>query len=204
MSAMHESGPPQRRIPEGAAPRRSGQALRIRAAAARDARAVVALVNELSREEGDRRALFTLAAYRRATRGKPPLLRFLLAEAGGCLLGHVAWSVGFDAGENYKLAFVMDLYVRPSHRRRGIATELLRAVARRARLQPQDRLCWGVLPRRRSARQFYVAMGAEPDGYLPMSIAVGRLRARSARAAVTTVHGPRPFASAPSRPSART
>ena len=25
--------------------------------------------------------------------------------------------------------FVMDLYVRPSHRRRGIATELLRAVA---------------------------------------------------------------------------
>jgi GNAT superfamily N-acetyltransferase len=174
---MHEpAGPPQGRIPERAARRWFSEALRIRAAAARDASAVVALVNELSREEGDRRGLFTPAAYRRATRGDPPLLRFLLAEAGGRLLGHVTWSVGFDTGENYKLAFVMDLYVRPSHRRRGIATELLRAVARRARLRARDRLCWGVLPRRKSARQFYAALGAEPDGYVPMSIPVGRLR----------------------------
>lgn len=146
----------------------------------RDAAAIVCLSNALAAEEGDQRGLFTRAALRRCSTEPRPLLRFVLAERDGAAVGHAAWFDGFDTGENYRIAVVMDLYVAPAQRRQGIGRRLLRFVARQARLRARDRLCWGVLPRRRSARRFYAALGAESDGYLPLSIAAGALSRRRA------------------------
>lgn len=144
-----------------------------------DASAIVRLSNALASEEGDHRGLFTRAALRRCVSAPQPLLRFALAECDGAPVGHAAWFDGFDTGESYRIAFVMDLYVEPAWRRQGIGRRLLRFVARQARLRARDRLCWGVLPRRRSARRFYAALGAESDYYLPLSIAAGALSRRS-------------------------
>ncbi len=106
---------------------------------------------------------------------------FLLAELNGEPLGYSAYFPGYDTGESSRVAFVMDLFVLPEYRRQEVATRLLHAVARHARLRGQDRLCWGVLPHRREAKRFYTALGAELDGYIPMSLQAASIRRIAAR-----------------------
>jgi GNAT superfamily N-acetyltransferase len=131
----------------------------IRLARETDIGTLVTFANALSVEEGDLFARFTRTSCRRAAFGMWPSLTFLLAERGGQPLGYAAYFVGYDTGENYRVAFMADLFVLPKHRRQGIAIRLLRAIADHARLRGKDRLCWGALPRRRAARRFYAAIG---------------------------------------------
>jgi len=154
--------------------------MKIRSATRNDVDAIVALVNALSREEGDTRGLFTRRSCLRAGFGPKAPSVFLLAFAGEQPVGFACFFPGYDTGESCRIACVMDLYVVPERRREGMATRLLHAVARQAGLGPSDRLCWGLLPHRQGARQFYQALGAEQDSYIPMSVAAHALSERIA------------------------
>lgn len=154
--------------------RRSSVAVRL--AREEDIATLVRFANALAAEEGDPSARFSRRSCRRAAFGTSPSASFLLAEQGGTPLGYTGYFVGYDTGENYRLAFIVDLFVLPERRREGIAIQLLRTIARHAKLRGTDRLCWGVLPRRRATKRFYVAIGGELDGYVPMSIEISRLR----------------------------
>ncbi len=152
-----------------------------------DVSTIVTFVSALSREEGDVRELFTRRSCLRAGFRPDSPTVFVLAVAAEEPVGYASFFTGFDTGENYRVAYVMDLYVMRHHRRRGVATRLLRAVARYAGLRSRDRLCWGVLTHRRVARAFYESLGAEKDGFTPMSIAVQTLRpARLTRRSMPT------------------
>lgn len=150
----------------------------VRLACEDDIPLLVDFANSLSAEEGDLSARFTRRSCRRAAFGEFPSLTFLLVERNGQPLGYASYFAGYDTGENYRLAFIADLFVLPKHRRQGIAVQLLLAIARCAQLRGKDRLSWGVLPRRRATKRFYAAIGAEADGYIPMSIEAADVRRR--------------------------
>jgi ribosomal-protein-alanine N-acetyltransferase len=90
--------------------------------------------------------------------GRLPTVHYLVAEVGGLVVGHAAASVVGDIAELQRIA------VDGAHRRRGIASELLEAVAGLARDRGADRLLLEVREDNAGALAFYAARGfAEID-----------------------------------------
>lgn len=85
--------------------------------------------------------------------GNLPTVTYLVAEVGGELVGHAVASVVADIAELQRIA------VDPAHRRTGLASELLDAVARTARDGGADRLLLEVREDNAGAIAFYAARG---------------------------------------------
>jgi GNAT superfamily N-acetyltransferase len=88
-----------------------------------------------------------------------------LAEVGGAV---VAYAVTFRTYSTFlarPTLYLEDLFVHPDHRRRGIATALLRRLARRAADSGCGRFEWMVLDWNQSAQEMYRQLGARE---LPM------------------------------------
>lgn len=85
--------------------------------------------------------------------GGLPTVSYLVAERDGVVVGHAVASVVADIAELQRIA------VDPAHRRTGLATELVDAVAAHARAGGADRLLLEVREDNVGALAFYAARG---------------------------------------------
>ena len=85
--------------------------------------------------------------------GDLPTVRYLVAEVDGTVVGYAAASIVADIAELQRIA------VDATHRRSGIATALLGAVADAARAEHADRLLLEVREDNRAALAFYASGG---------------------------------------------
>jgi GNAT superfamily N-acetyltransferase len=76
----------------------------------------------------------------------------------GGLAGHALWFRTFSTFLGKTGIWLEDLYVRPAHRRKGVATALVDHL----RTQTDGRLEWEVLEWNQPAMDFYHQLGARP------------------------------------------
>jgi GNAT superfamily N-acetyltransferase len=82
----------------------------------------------------------------------------VVVDERGDLAAHALWFRTFSTFLGQTGIWLEDLYVRPAHRRRGHARELLTFL----RAQTQGRLEWEVLEWNAPALDFYQQLGARP------------------------------------------
>jgi GNAT superfamily N-acetyltransferase len=137
--------------------------IRVRAARPADAETIHALVTELAIYEREPDAVEATAEdYRRQLAAHPPPFECLLAEYGA--EGPVAFALFFhnySTWQGRRGLYLEDLFVRPSHRRRGVGRALFRHLAALARQRDCGRLEWKVLQWNTLAVQFYRGLEAE-------------------------------------------
>ena len=82
----------------------------------------------------------------------------VVEDGNGGLAGHALWYRTFSTFLGKSGIWLEDLYVRPDHRRRGLASALLAHL----REQTDGRLEWEVLEWNAPAVDFYQRLGARP------------------------------------------
>jgi len=82
----------------------------------------------------------------------------VIEDGNGGLAGHALWYRTFSTFLGKSGIWLEDLYVRPDHRRRGLASALLAHL----REQTDGRLEWEVLEWNAPAVDFYQRLGARP------------------------------------------
>ena len=83
-----------------------------------------------------------------------------IAEWNGAFAGLMVWLRAYATFRAVPVLYLEDLFVRPEFRRRGIATALLRHLARRARAEGAFCIDWIVLDWNKNAIDFYARLGA--------------------------------------------
>lgn len=140
--------------------------VQIRPAQAADIGAIVALIEALADYEqlrdqvtGDPEKL-ALHLF-----GDRPYAYALVAEVAGELVGYAIYFFNYSTFKMQPGLYLEDVFVLPEHRRSGIGSALLRAVAREAVARGCGRYEWTVLDWNQPAIEFYRRMGAEllPD-----------------------------------------
>ena len=137
--------------------------LSLRSAKPADASLIVALVHELaeyerlSHEVDATREMIAAALF-----GDNPRVFCDLAEVDGEPAGFALWFYNFSSFRGRHGIYLEDLFVRPAFRRKGVATALLRHVARRCVAEDLARFEWAVLDWNEPALRFYRSLGAEP------------------------------------------
>jgi ribosomal protein S18 acetylase RimI-like enzyme len=137
--------------------------MKIRTAAATDAKAIEALFTEFVtylRSIGDPTDYrFSADKYIDDAFGPDPILRGLVAEEQDGLSGYLLFTRAYDS--DYVRAFYMvDLYVKDSCRGQGIGKLLMDALTNVARNEHITRLTWSVHKSNGSAIRFYEGLGA--------------------------------------------
>jgi ribosomal protein S18 acetylase RimI-like enzyme len=138
---------------------------RIRAAEARDAEVVAALVNAINSLDGGAPAMpMTPEVVRRDLLGPRPKALLRLAELDGAVVGFATAGFIYDAERAADALMLLDLYVVPEARRRGAARALMAALATEAKRHGAGCLWWGVDEGDDEATLFYRAIGARSEG----------------------------------------
>ncbi len=145
-----------------AAPPRS--AARLRAARAEDAPLLGRLLRRLLIDLGESSFDFD-AGPRLAAHGFGARPRFgaTIAELGERTAGYALYWPIYDTDAGGPLMFLSDLWVDPEARGRGVAEDLMAAVAARAFAQGHRGMAWEVLRRNHRARSFYRRLAEESD-----------------------------------------
>lgn len=127
--------------------------------------------------EGDEHAIYglicELATYeklRDEVQATPELLRkylfeelrcsALVARVQGEIVGYALFFYSFSTFVGRPGIYLEDLFVQPAHRKRGIGTALIRALARRAAEENCGRLEWSVLDWNAPSIALYEKLGA--------------------------------------------
>ncbi len=148
----------------------------IRTARPTEADDVAAMFNAINSLDGSGPVVpMTGAHVRRHLLGAHPLSMLRVAEAGGVLAGFVTGNIVFDSTRAAGGCIVVDLFVRPEYRRRGIARALMAALAAETRAAGAVCLWWGVDDGDDEASAFYDAIGAVIEDHF-----TGRLLAGAA------------------------
>jgi GNAT superfamily N-acetyltransferase len=132
----------------------------IRPAVEEDVPELVAMIRELAEYENltDQVAI-TEDDLTRALFGPDAMAHdWVVEEADGALAGHALWYWTFSTFLGKRGIWLEDIYVRPEHRRKGYASELLTLL----RLETEGRLEWEVLEWNAPALDFYQRLGARP------------------------------------------
>jgi GNAT superfamily N-acetyltransferase len=133
----------------------------IRPAARGDIPAVHALIRDLAvYEKLEHLCTGTAAALDDALFGTGPAAEVLVADVGGEIVGFALFFPTFSTFLARPGLWLEDLYVKPSHRTRGLGRRLLRAVAALAVERRCGRFEWAVLDWNAPAIAFYERMGA--------------------------------------------
>ena len=145
---------------------RTASEFRIRAAVSADAAAVAALGNELNRQHGLPET-FTEAIVMRDGFEGPRRFSLLVAEgpgrSGERLVGYALYHPQYNSDKPGWGLWLVDLFVEPELRGRGLGRRLLAAVAAEAEATGAVSLWWGVVSANRDARDFYAALGARDE-----------------------------------------
>lgn len=91
--------------------------------------------------------------------GADPVASVLLADLDGDVAAMALWFPTFSTFVGKPGIWLEDLYVKPAHRGRGIAAELLNGL----RSMTDGRLEWSVLDWNQQAIELYERLGARPD-----------------------------------------
>jgi GNAT superfamily N-acetyltransferase len=139
--------------------------MRIRPATLEDAPEVARLSAQfaayLSSLGGREPGPLTEEAYRRDGFGARPRFSGLVAQAEGRLLGYLLHHPGYDVDLCAPVTHVIDLFVDPEARGRGVGRGLIAAVSETARADGSAELIWTVYGANRLAFAFYEGIGAE-------------------------------------------
>ncbi|MGE3818140.1 MAG: N-acetyltransferase family protein [Isosphaeraceae bacterium] len=135
----------------------------IRPCVAGDERALVDLVRELAvYEKLEDLARGTPDDFRRHLFGPRPVAEALIAEDQGLAVGFALFFPTFSTFRGQPGIYLEDLFVKPSHRGRGIGRALIATVAKLTVDRGCGRLEWSVLNWNAPAIGFYRAAGAVP------------------------------------------
>jgi len=110
----------------------------------------------LSHEVDATEALIDAALF-----GKNPNIFCDIAEWDGEPIGFALWFLNFSSFRGRNGLYLEDLYVKPSHRGRGVGAALLSHLARRCVAEGWTRLEWSVLDWNEPAIDVYKALGAK-------------------------------------------
>jgi GNAT superfamily N-acetyltransferase len=155
----------------------------IRAARDSDAEAVAGLINAINERGPGAPERMTPEVVRRdlVCAGPKALLR--VAERDGAVVGFATAGLIYDAERCAWAMMLLDLYVAPDHRRRGLAGGLMAALAAEALRQGAACLWWGVDAGDDEATLFYRSIGARSEGMFSGELiegeALSRLAARA-------------------------
>ena len=86
-----------------------------------------------------------------------------VAEVDGEIAAMALWFLNFSTWDGVAGIFLEDLFVRPRFRRRGLARELLAALAAECADSGYTRLSWAVLNWNSDAIALYDGIGAQPQ-----------------------------------------
>lgn len=156
----------------------------VRAAGLADVPALFDMLNESARDQGfpDEVAV-TVEDLRRDGFGSAPLFRALIAEVGPMPAGMAIFFHNYSTWGSRLGLYLEDLYVRPEHRRFGVARALLRRLAILAEEEGCGRLQWVVHRANASAIRLYEAFGARAlEDWKLMSVKGAALQQASASA----------------------
>ena len=128
-----------------------------------DVPTILAFIRELAvYEKLEHEAVATPALMERALFGERPAAEVIIAEADGQPAGFVLFFTTFSTFVGLPGLYLEDLFVRPAFRKRGIATTLMRHLARTAVERGYGRFEWSVLDWNEPAIRFYRSLGARP------------------------------------------
>lgn len=96
-----------------------------------------------------------------------PTTHVFLAYADGEAVGIAICFLGFSTFAARRLLYIMDYFVQPAHRGRGIGKRLMDTIATRARELGCCRLTLEVQENNHHARRIYAAAGFEQAVYVP-------------------------------------
>ena len=126
-----------------------------------DVDAVVGLVHELADYElAPQECTLTSERLAAALFADAPALFGHVAEVDGTVAGTALWFLNYSTWTGTHGVYLEDLYVRPSHRRRGLGRLLLGTLAAECVTRGFSRLEWSVLDWNRPALDFYASIGA--------------------------------------------
>ena len=156
----------------------------IRAARPEDAAAVAALLNALNSLDGPppERPMTPEIALRDLI-GPAARAWLRLAEWENAVMGFATATPIYDATRHADAMMLLDLYVAPQARRRGLARRLMAALAAHAEAVGAACLWWGVDDGDDAALLFYRAIGAASEGRFSGEIIEGGALQRLAREA---------------------
>jgi GNAT superfamily N-acetyltransferase len=135
--------------------------LNIRPATSDDALLLKTMVHELATfEHLEQETIITEEDVLRDGFGPRPKFRALIAEWEGQPIGYALFFEFYSTFQGRAGLFLEDLFVRPSHRKKGIGTELLSRVAKIAWQEDFFCLRWEVLDWNKPAIELYKKLGA--------------------------------------------
>lgn len=135
----------------------------IRPAVPGDVPVVLGLIRELATYEREPGAVVaTEDGLRTALFGDSPAVYCHVAEEDGEVVGFALWFLNFSTWLGRHGIYLEDLYVRPSHRGRGLGKALLETLTSIAAERGYGRVEWSVLDWNEPAQAFYRSFGAEP------------------------------------------
>jgi len=132
----------------------------IRPATEADTPALIAMIRELAEfEHLSDQVVITEDDLADALFGDDAIVHDSVVDlGGGALAAHALWFRTFSTFLGKTGIWLEDLYVRPAHRRQGLATALIDHL----RTQTDGRLEWEVLEWNLPAMDFYQQLGARP------------------------------------------
>ncbi|NKE48395.1 GNAT family N-acetyltransferase [Roseomonas frigidaquae] len=153
----------------------------IRAAVPGDAGAVAGLINAINSLDGPApsRPMTAEIVLRDLICAAPKAL-LLVAEDEGRVAGFATAALIYDAERCGWAMMLLDLYVAPESRRRGLARGLMAALAAEAGRHGALCLWWGVDEGDDEAMLFYRAIGARSEGLFSGELLEGAALARLA------------------------
>ena len=135
--------------------------LRLRDATRDDVPAIRQLIRELAEYEKEPdSAVVTEADLLRDGFGERPLFRVVMAEWNGEVAGFAFYFLNYSTWQGRPGLYLEDLFVKPSHRGRGIGKALLVHLAGIALRENCGRFVWQVLDWNEPAIGFYQSLGA--------------------------------------------
>jgi GNAT superfamily N-acetyltransferase len=135
--------------------------LLIRRARSDEAGLVLAFIRELAEyEKLSHEVEATEAMIAQALFGDNPKLHCAISEWDGEAVGFAAWFVNFSTFSGRHGCYLEDLYVRPSHRGKGLGKALLTWLAKECVDNGGARLQWAVLDWNAPSIAFYKSLGA--------------------------------------------
>jgi ribosomal protein S18 acetylase RimI-like enzyme len=139
--------------------------LTLRPAVEADAALLGRLLGELQREIGEPLRPDAATAFARDGFGAAPAFTAVVAERAGQAAGYALFWPTYDTESASRGGWLSDLYVRPDHRHRGVAYQLMAEIARRTAAAGGRYLVWLVHTHNEPARAFYRRIGKEwPEG----------------------------------------
>lgn len=144
--------------------------MRVRAAEARDAHALHALMVALNRDQGDPTHLLTPRLVETAIIAHDTTIVIVAEDDDGTLIGYATAHPTYETGHAEHGLYVGDLYVVPARRHQGVARAILAALARAGHARGARHLWLTARESNTAAHAFYRRLGAHGERMMAFAV----------------------------------